>query len=244
MHGTAELTVPSLNVNSVARKTMVLAALLADLAAMGISVSVIALQETKLDPNSNLIISTDLSGFSCTRKDVKKGNGGVAFLVRDDLLAYEHTEHGVVDACTLWIRVPQVQPPLQIGVTYLSPTALSHNSAHQHFTRIDKVTLEAESAGYAWILVGDFNAPGLRWPQQGAWARASREGHRTPATARLEGWLAAIGADDSRPDAVITGLAGRASAQTTTSPSSTTSSCPRRPQRTAPRAPRRTAAAS
>ena len=123
-------------------------------------------------PGVHLVIATDLLGFTFTRKNGKKGKGGVAFLVRDDLLAYEHTEHagdGAVDPNTLWIRVPLVVPPLQVGVTCLSPTTLTHNAALQHFARIDRATRAAKDACYVWILVDDLNLPGLRVQQQGDW---------------------------------------------------------------------------
>ena len=63
--------------------------------------------------------------------------------------------------------MPLVVPPLQVEVTYLSPTPLTHNAALPHFARIDRVTRAVEDAGYVWILVGDLNSPGLRMQQRG-----------------------------------------------------------------------------
>ena len=96
----------------------------------------------------------------------------MAFRVRDYLLAYEHMGHagdGAADPNTLWIRVSLVVSSLQFGVTYLSPTSLTHSAALQHFARIDRATRAAKDACYVWILVDDLNLPGLRVQQQGDW---------------------------------------------------------------------------
>ncbi|KAJ1446998.1 Endonuclease/exonuclease/phosphatase [Pelagophyceae sp. CCMP2097] len=180
--GHCNVTILSLNVNSLSSKLMHIAALLEALAAEGVVVTIIALQETKLNPAAHIVTGTDLPGFSIIRKDVKKGKGGVCFFVRDDILVYEHTEVGISDLSTLWIRAPQVLPPLQIGVTYLSPTDLSARRAHEHFFLIDKVTSAAEAAGLEWILLGDLNARGLN---------------------ALEAWLHGIKADPDQLGAFI-----------------------------------------
>ena len=44
-----------------------LGALIEDLAAVGIVVSIIALQKTKLDLGAHLVIATDIPGFAFTR---------------------------------------------------------------------------------------------------------------------------------------------------------------------------------
>ena len=177
-----------------------------ELAAVGIAVSIIALQEAKLDSGAHLLIAADLPGFTFTRKDGKKGKGGVAFRVRDYLLAYEHMGHagdGAADPSALWIRVPLVVSPLQVRVTYLSPTSLTHNPALQYFAQIDRATRVAGDAGYVRILVGDLNSPGLRVRQQGAWHRDHPTGgRRTASTERLERWLAEVNGDATRSNAV------------------------------------------
>lgn len=178
-----------------------------ELAAVGIAVSIIALQEAKLDSGAHLLIAADLPGFTFTHKDGKKGKGGVAFQVRDYLLAYEHMGHaggGTADPNTLRIRVPLVVPPLQVRATHLSPTSLTYNAALQHFVRIDRATRVAGDAGYVRILVGDLNSPGLRVRQQGAWHRDHPAGgRRTASTERLERWLAEVNGDATRPSAVV-----------------------------------------
>ncbi|KAJ1451212.1 hypothetical protein M885DRAFT_570233 [Pelagophyceae sp. CCMP2097] len=185
------------------RKITLIASLLEALAGKGVNISVIALQETKLDPNAHLVTGTDLPGFSIIRKDMTKGKGGVCFLIRDGINAYEHTELGIDDPSTLWIRVTHVVPALQIGVTYLSPTELTVTRARTHFSRIDQVIRAAEAAGLAWILLGDFNSRGLNVAQSGRWLRAPRIATRSEATKALEEWLVDMHEDQGRAGASI-----------------------------------------
>ena len=65
------VTIITLNIDWLSPKVALLGALTGDLATVDIVVSIIALQEAKLDSGAHLLIAADLPGFTFTRKDGK-----------------------------------------------------------------------------------------------------------------------------------------------------------------------------
>ena len=107
--------------------------------------------------------SIAIEGFNLFRKDRKKGAGGVALYVRDDLLASRLVDLDIVGLESLWIQVRVNIKQFVFGVCYRPP----NQSAEEIDFVINGLYTSFELINNKYkgtvILQGDFNDRCIEW---------------------------------------------------------------------------------
>ena len=125
-------------------------------------ISVLALTETHLSGVTD-DDSIAIEGFNLFRKDRKKGAGGVAFYVRDDLLASRLDDLDIVGLESLWIQVRVNSKKFVFGVCYRPPNQSAEEIdfvINGLYSSFDLINTKYKST---LILQGDFNDRCIEW---------------------------------------------------------------------------------